>query len=353
MKSLTGPTLTSIAKNVITRTLCWEITSRITNETRRFTAHSKDLLVGSTVYSSALGFTPTEVTTSLNLAVDNLEVEGFLTSGGFTRDELLSGVWDFSVVRIFSIDYLAPNDGEIKFRKGWSGQVQFTQSTFTAEVTGITQRLRTKFLRTFQPMCDFDLGSSGKPASCRVRLDPPVWTASTAVTVRLTRQAETGSVVKPTTPNGRHFKCTVAGTTGGTEPTWNTTIGATTTDGTATWEAIQALTLTGTVTAVTSNRIFTDSGRTEASQFWQFGKLTWLTGNNAGLALEVKSSLNTGVVELSQLAWLDIQIGDTYQIEAGCDKSLVSHCNGKFDNGENYGGFPDVPQKQELSAASL
>jgi hypothetical protein len=43
------------------------------------------------------------------------------------------------------------------------------------------------------------------------------------------------SVVKPTVPNSRIFSTNGGGTTGSTEPTWNTTIGGTTTDGTVTW----------------------------------------------------------------------------------------------------------------------
>ena len=58
----------------------------------------------------------------------------------------------------------------------------------------------------------------------------PKWTATTAFTIREVRDAATGSVVRPTDDSGqgfndRHFKCTTAGTSGGTEPTWNLTIG--------------------------------------------------------------------------------------------------------------------------------
>ena len=41
--------------------------------------------------------------------------------------------------------------------------------------------------------------------------------------------------VTPVTKNGRKYICTGAGTSGGTEPAWPTTIGATVADGTATW----------------------------------------------------------------------------------------------------------------------
>ena len=56
------------------------------------------------------------------------------------------------------------------------------------------------------------------------------WAASTSYNV--------GDYVNPTSWNGYSYKCTVAGTTGSTEPTWPTTIGDTVTDGTVTWECV-------------------------------------------------------------------------------------------------------------------
>lgn len=50
---------------------------------------------------------------------------------------------------------------------------------------------------------------------------------STAVSV--------GDTVIPATPNGRLYRCTTGGTTGASEPTWGTTDGGTTNDGTAVW----------------------------------------------------------------------------------------------------------------------
>ncbi len=45
-----------------------------------------------------------------------------------------------------------------------------------------------------------------------------------------------GDVVKSTSYNSHSYKCTVAGTTGTTAPTWSTTNGATQTDGSVTWK---------------------------------------------------------------------------------------------------------------------
>lgn len=53
------------------------------------------------------------------------------------------------------------------------------------------------------------------------------WAATTAKVIN--------DLVVPTAGNGYYYKCTVAGTTGGSAPSWPTTIGQTVADGTVTW----------------------------------------------------------------------------------------------------------------------
>lgn len=75
------------------------------------------------------------------------------------------------------------------------------------------------------------LDQSGKlrdPAVNAV-LFPPTWQAGTAYSL--------GAYRSPTSPTGVLYKCTTAGTSGASEPTWTTTLGATVSDGTAVWTA--------------------------------------------------------------------------------------------------------------------
>lgn len=61
------------------------------------------------------------------------------------------------------------------------------------------------------------------------------WEASTAYSV--------GAKVKQASSPTHIFQCTTAGTSGGSAPTWSTTVDATTTDGTVTWTCIGIITL--------------------------------------------------------------------------------------------------------------
>lgn len=58
----------------------------------------------------------------------------------------------------------------------------------------------------------------------------PIWITLTAYTLN--------QMVQPTTSNGYRYECTTAGTTGGTEPTWPTSLGSTVVDGSAIFTCI-------------------------------------------------------------------------------------------------------------------
>jgi uncharacterized phage protein (TIGR02218 family) len=109
----------------------------------------------------------------------------------------------------------------------------------------------------------------------------------------------------------------------------------------------------GAVTSVLSNQQFIDTTLTSfASGWFDYGRVVWLTGNNAGVDMEVKRFVSsTFTIELYHPMAKDIQKTDTYRIKAGCnhqhtkvaDASYVGDCKDKFDNVINFRGFPTIP----------
>ena len=97
-----------------------------------------------------------------------------------------------------------------------------------------------------------------------------------------------------------------------------------------------------TVTTVTDNRQFeiSGTGAALANGYFNFGNVKWLTGNNSGLQMEVKTTAMADV-ELYLGTPFPIQIGDTGQIIRGCNKTL-SDCRIRL-NSDRFRGFPHIP----------
>lgn len=353
-KTVSGPTAANITdNNHLVR--CFFVKQRVSGTIQGFTVHDKDILFdlgdgnGVVTYQAASAFNQMAVANTDTFAVDNTEIEGILDSSAFDPDDIDAGKYDRAEVKIFLVDWTDLTLDSIKIRRGHVGEITTAEKSFKADLRGLLQRYTEEIVELYSPTCRVDLGDT----RCGVRLEPPNWTASTAFTVREARDAATGSVVRPTDDSGsgfndRHFKCTVAGTSGGTEPSWNLTIGGTTSDGGVTWTTIQALTIEASISAdsgsITSNREFVIDYTGDAPDALLTGGLAkFLTGNNAGVNIEVKSwDLATKTIILFLPAPLDVAVGDTLKIQAGCLKTVAA-CRDTFDNIHNFQGEPYVP----------
>lgn len=107
-------------------------------------------------------------------------------------------------------------------------------------------------------------------------------------------------------------------------------------------KSLTAFTVTGAVDTVTGNRVLTDAARTEAANWFTGGKLTFTSGLNNGLSMEVKASAVGSLTLQEQMPFL-IAAADTYTVYAGCTKRFDQDCIGKFANGVNFRGFPHLP----------
>ena len=102
------------------------------------------------------------------------------------------------------------------------------------------------------------------------------------------------------------------------------------------------LTVTGTVDSVTANRVIASAARTEAANWFTAGKLTFTSGLNNGLSMEVKVSA-PGSLTLHEAMPFLIAAGDAYSVYAGCTKRFVEDCKNKHNNVINFRGFPHLP----------
>ncbi|MCC6936382.1 MAG: DUF2163 domain-containing protein [Thermomicrobiales bacterium] len=110
-------------------------------------------------------------------------------------------------------------------------------------------------------------------------------------------------------------------------------------------------TVSGSVDSAASDRQFVDAGLTQATGWFAGGLLTWASGANIGLRMEVKQFTSGGTVLLQLPMRNTIAVGDTFTITAGCDKSLAT-CRDKFNNVVNFRGFPHLPGISRVASGS-
>ena len=104
---------------------------------------------------------------------------------------------------------------------------------------------------------------------------------------------------------------------------------------------------TGSVTGVTDRATFTDSASTEADDYYNGGLLTWTSGDNNGLEMEIKD-YGSGVFTLVEPMRKDISTSDTYSVYRGCDKTATT-CKDTFSNLANFRGEPHLPGNDAIS----
>jgi uncharacterized phage protein (TIGR02218 family) len=112
---------------------------------------------------------------------------------------------------------------------------------------------------------------------------------------------------------------------------------------------LEALRVSGTVTTGASQIAFTASGLAQAANYFTYGVVTWVTGDNAGRSMEVKLHSGGGVFSLQLDMPNTIDAGDTFTVTPGCNKvGRAGDCKVKFDNLVNFRGFEDVPGQKKV-----
>jgi uncharacterized phage protein (TIGR02218 family) len=272
---------THIAGRVTSLTHLWLIT-RTDSQVFGFTSHNEDIEYDGVTYVAAFGFNPAAIAAGAGLAVSNTELTAVFNASYVTEEDLRAGVWDHADVRIRLINWADTSMGVMKMLRGWLGEVSYDGFQYKAELRGLADLVNRSTGIVVTPGCNAVLGD--------IRCN-----------VYLSAYQATGTVSAVT--SNKEFDSDLNGTTVQLTPT---TTGAPTTD------------------------------------YFQGGKITWLTGNNAGRQMEVKTNDDVGGVELQLAMEGDIQVGDVFLAVTGCKKDRDT-CRDKFGNVINFRGFPDLP----------
>ena len=324
----------------------WRVT-RIDGTEFFFTDHDADITFDGNIYESSVGYDSSAIDNKSDMSVGNQEITGFMTSDSITVTDLRAGLYDFATILISLINWKDTSQGILKLRKGTMGEVIYSEDTgvFTAELRSLTQLYSQVPVESYQAECRADLGDS----RCKVDLRPDEVQRGTAYVV--------GDQVRVEEAAGdfgdRIFVATIAGTTAVTEPTYDFTLDAITTDGTAEFKAIEAWVRDAVVTEVTDKKTmkvsFPNGADSRAVVDWfKYGLAQWTSGDNDGVAMEISfSDPADGSINLFLEMPFAISVGDTLELQVGCDK-LLSTCINKFDNVINFRGEPYVPGQDEL-----
>lgn len=274
MRTVPSGLATHLAQRVTKLAVCWKVV-RSDSVLILGTEHDRDIVIASGAYAGTYkaraGITGSSVTSSADLSVDNMEVNGALNPGDLQIIDLAAadieaGLLDDAEVTLFLVNWASPADGQLVLRTGTIGNITRTsEGQYKTELRGLTQALSQTIIRTYSVTCDAELGDS---------------------------------------------RCTVN---------------------------MAAFTFSGTVTAVTDRRNFTATiTGSPADALITGGKVIWSTGDNAGYSMEVKTKSGTSINLFLPMP-VDIQIGDTFSVHAGCDKSKAT-CIGTFNNLPNFRG---------------
>lgn len=283
-----------------TRTICVRLEA-VDGSSRRFATTPTDLKMSNgTVYLSGSGYEFSGNGSTTSFAASSLDLSGILgnVASKIPQDELASGKWDSSRGYIFATSWNLPIEDEEPIGKYIFGKSEQVDDRYTIQYMSLIDATSQSVGRSVTPQCVatlFDQNIDG-----------------TVIPAHASRC--TGPRSAPDGPD------------------------------------IADYIVTGTITSVTDQYMFTDSTRPEVSAWFDYGEIRFLTGDNAGLApIRVKAFTAGGVILLQDALFYLPQPGDEYEMIPGCDKNLDGDCVNKYGNGGNFFGFPHVPAPSEYT----
>ncbi len=304
-------------------------------------------------FSPLAGFQMSAIKHQVGAEPASMTLDAAMSIGGtFDTYEVIDGKFDSADIEVGVVDRVTHTSVGFLFA-GRIGPIQFgaLRNNVTFDVRGHSTRFRWPFVQTFGPMCRTTLGSD----LCRIPLRPSVVARNTAYVIRANatsvdsysaRVSNGGS--DPSQYANVFFECTTAGTTAASAPSYDFTVGNTTTDGSATFTCRDAWTRHAKITQVVNqfNIILDRDPDPRAVNGWynQGGVRMW-DGYSATRAFEVGNwVLSTRTLTLylpCGAANNDtlVHAGDWLEIWRGCARTILV-CSSTFANAEQFRGEP-------------
>jgi uncharacterized phage protein (TIGR02218 family) len=161
VKPIPSPLQAHLNGDTTTLALCWAILKR-NGDYIRGTTHDRDVTISSGSYAgtyrASSNITPSNVKSNSDLSVDNLDVTGAWADNtirvDITRADIEARNLDFASVRTFTVNWQAPDDGQIPMRSGYLGAIPYDSSGgYTTQVRGLAQLLQTNIVQTYSDRC--------------------------------------------------------------------------------------------------------------------------------------------------------------------------------------------------------
>ena len=248
-----------------------------------YTNHDRPLTVDGHLYQPGAGLSRVRL-----IATGNQEVstQSFESAWTFDIDETkaLNGYYDDALVIFSWIAWEHPEYGPLEIFRGNLGMLNWSKEGFNAEIHNAIRKLQNPIGSYYTPFCRHNFGDS----------------------------TDTNKSI----PGGCNLN-------------------------------LGSFTFSGSVSAILTNkRKFIISGLASAqpNAYFSNGVMTWTSGLNDDRVSDVKVSTVDGYgsqIELYLPTTFDIQVGDSFTVVAGCDKTRDT-CKTKFNNVVNFGGMPDL-----------
>ncbi|CAJ3065672.1 Uncharacterized conserved protein [Burkholderia pseudomallei] len=352
MRTINAALLAHLQGSVQTVCTLWLIT-RKDGQQFAFTDLDQPITYKGITYQAAGGYTHSQIETSSDLSTSNLEVQAIFDSSTITQASLESGQWDFAQATCSLVNWADLTQGAVVLETGYLGQVTISNGAYSVELRGLAQLSQQEQGDVYSPTCRANFGDT----RCTINTAPLTFNGTVsslngATSWNAPTLTQTGPTVAYTDTTGHKvptqnpFTIKVVPPTGGQFANNISVVDSLgnvlTQDASNPAQSHYSVDGTGTYTFNNNNaggEVFINYDYTIG--YFAYGKVTWLTGQNAGFSMEVKS-FAPGVVTLAMAMPYPIAVGDTYTITAGCDKTIGT-CSARYNNILHFRGEPYIP----------